>query len=179
MEVIHQLCARPKSPLRPQAPPFSPWLNYTSASAQGELEPVLTQVFPFPSSSGSIIQTSTPPLQTLTIGANKTIDLSVLPLYSAYVTSGTTWHNCFNDSTGCITALDVQFSRTLVCSMNSIMGPGALNISNGDRSTINTREMNPRGFGHMGNPPWYYNPYWNFNPWKFGMEFYSKLQPSL
>lgn len=140
---------------RPQAPPFSP-------SSQGELEPVLTQVLPFPSSSGSIIQTLAPALQTSTIGANKTVDLSVLPLYYAYVTSSMTSHNCLSDSTA---ALDVQFSRTPVCSMNSIMGSGAIHINNGDRRATNAGEMDTRGFGHMGNPPWNYDRYWHFYQW--------------
>lgn len=151
MEELRQLCLGPQSPLRAQAPSFQSPINHGSPSIPGELDPVITQVLPFPSSSGFFPQSSVPQFPSSDSSVATTVDLSVLPLYSAYVTGGILSHNSFIDNS---VATAVASTNVLVCTVHSSIGHNVFSV--GDDS---------RGIGQVGNQPGYYNPYWNFNPW--------------
>lgn len=151
MEELRQLRLTPQSPLRAQAPSFQPPINHGSPSIPGELDPVITQVLPFPSSSGYFPQSSVPQFPSSDSSVATTVDLSVLPLYSAYVTGGMLSHNSLIDNS---VATVVASTNVPVCTVNSSIGHNVFNV--GDDS---------RGIGQVGNQPGYYNPYWNFNPW--------------
>lgn len=149
MEELRQLRLGPKSPLRAQAPSFQLPNYHGSTSVQGEFDPVLTQVLPFPSSSIFFTQPLVPPIHSENPSVATTVDLLVLPLYSTFVTGVMLSH-----SPSIANIIGHSSTDVPVCTINSSICHSSFSV--GDDS---------RGIGHVGNLQGYYNPYGHFHPW--------------
>lgn len=147
MEEMRQLQLGPKSPLRPDAQSFPPPTGQNpSSSLHDMMEPVISQVVPYQplyvsGESNSVVIT--------------TIDLSALPLYSAYVTNGMFAQNIGVDGF-------VSHNQIPVCTVNASFGYSSVNTSESARMVNNSREMDDRSVGQLFNQPWYYNPHLNY-----------------
>lgn len=152
MKELHQLQLGQKSPLRPDAQSFPPPTgpNPSSSSFHGEIEPVISQVVPYQPLTVSV--ESSPNVTNVA----STIDISALPLYSAFVTNGMCAQNIGVDGF-------VSHNQIPVCAaVNTSLGYNSVHPIEGIRMVTNSGEMDGRSVGQLLNLPWYYNPYMNY-----------------
>lgn len=152
MEELRQLHLGSRSPLRPQAQPFPlPTSQASSSASRSELDPVISQVLDYQPLSTSIPETSAPLYWGPYVGAASTMDLSVLPLYSSYVTNG-------------MLAPNVGITGINKSMVSSTQIPSSDPLSS-DKMVFYSSEMDSRNLGHLFTVPWSGNPYMNQTPW--------------
>lgn len=173
MDELRQLHLGSKSPLRPQAQPFPPPMSQTpSFSQRNEFEPVISQVLSYQPNPSSTVQTSIPPSIATSSGVPSTVDLSVLPLYSAYVTSGIMAQTVFADGVGSFAPGQSQIPFG---SITSDLGSSYSNTTAVGGRVGCVGDIDNRGLSQFPNLSWCPNPWYGQ---QFGHATYGYYLPT-